>query len=198
LQAEEGSELKRTNTHALLAYMWGLGLNEDFAIADSKLALRKASTAQDKYIAQTSLATAMYNQGWEDLAKDYSNKIQANDEFKGVAEQFKKEQFFSNLMVGSLAIKNGNLKITHAAFTKIAKETNKPWIPSLAITSAMILNGSIFDTQGHIKSLINDPSLTSYERDKLVELKELSMSEVDKSKKIKKWNSSSMVSFLIV
>jgi len=186
LQAEEGSELKRTNTHALLAYMWGLGLNEDFAIADSKLALRKASTAQDKYIAQTSLATAMYNQGWEDLAKDYSNKIQANDEFKGVAGEFKKEQLFSNLMVGSLAIKNGNLKITHAAFTKIAKETNKPWIPSLAITSAMILNGSIFDTPGHIKSLINDPSLTRYERDKLVELKELSMSEVDKATKNKK------------
>jgi hypothetical protein len=186
LQAEEGSELTRTDTHTLLAYMWSLGLNEDFAIADSKLALRKAKTPKDKYIAQTSLATAMYNQGWGDLAKDYSNEIEANDEFKGVAGQFQKEQLFSNLMVGSLAIKNGNLKLTHSAFTKIGVETNKPWIPTLAITSAMILNGSILDTPGHIKALINDPTLTSYEREKLVELKEFSMSEIDKTKKDKK------------
>jgi len=186
LQAEEGSELTRTNTHSLLAYMWGLGFNEDFAIADSKLALRKAKTPKDKYIAQTSLATAMYNQGWDDLAKEYSNKIKNNEEFKDVAGQFHQEQLFSNLMVGSLAIKNGNLKLTHTAFTKIGVETNKPWIPTLAITSAMIANGSIFDTPGHIKALINDPTLTSYEREKLVELKKFSMSELDKGKKNEK------------
>jgi len=185
-QAEEGKELTRTNTHTLLAYMWSLGINEDFAIADSKLALRKAKTPKDKYIAQTSLATAMYNQGWEQLAEDYSNKIQTNSEFTGVAEQFEKEQVFSNLMVGSLAVKNGNLKLAHSAFGKIALETNKPWIPTLAVTSAMVLNGSILDMPGHIKTLINDPTLTSYEREKLVELKAFSMSKLDESKKNKK------------
>jgi len=185
-QAEEGKELTRTNTHTLLAYMWSLGINEDFAIADSKLALRKAKTPKDKYIAQTSLATAMYNQGWEQLAEDYANKIQTNSEFTGVAEQFEKEQVFSNLMVGSLAVKNGNLKLAHSAFGKIALETNKPWIPTLAVTSAMVLNGSILDMPGHIKTLINDPTLTSYEREKLVELKAFSMSKLDESKKNKK------------
>jgi hypothetical protein len=185
-QSAEGDELTRTNTHTLLAYMWSLGFNEDFAIADSKLALKKAKTPKDKYIAQTSLATAMYNQGWGELAKDYSDKIQSNDEFKGVEDQFQKEQLFSNLMMGSLAIKNGNLKLTHTAFTKIGVETNKPWIPTLAITSAMMLNGSILDTPGHISTLINDPTLTSYERDKLVELKAFSLSKIDKAKKDKK------------
>jgi len=185
-QSAEGDELTRTNTHTLLAYMWSLGFNEDFAIADSKLALKKAKTPKDKYIAQTSLATAMYNQGWGELAKDYSDKIQANDEFKGVEDQFQKEQLFSNLMMGSLAIKNGNLKLTHTAFTKIGVETNKPWIPTLAITSAMMLNGSILDTPGHLSALINDPTLTSYERDKFVELKAFSLSKIDKAKKDKK------------
>jgi hypothetical protein len=185
-QSAEGDELTRTNTHTLLAYMWSLGFNEDFAIADSKLALKKAKTHKDKYIAQTSLATAMYNQGWDELAKDYSDKIQSNDEFKGVEDQFQKEQLFSNLMMGSLAIKNGNLKLTHTAFTKIGVETNKPWIPTLAITSAMMLNGSILDTPGHLSALINDPTLTSYERDKLVELKAFSLSKIDKVKKDKK------------
>lgn len=184
-QAEEGDELTRTKTHTLLAYMWSLGFNEDFAIADSKLALRKAKTPKDKYIAQTSLATAMYNQGWDQLADDYSNKIQTNSEFTGVAELFEKEQVFSNLMVGSLAAKNGNLKLAHSAFTKTL-ETNKPWITTLGVTSAMVLNGSILDTPGHIKELINDPTLTSYEREKLVELKAFSVSKIDEGKKSKK------------
>ena len=169
LQADKDKELTRTKAHSLLAYMWGLGINEDFAIADSKLALKRAKTPKGKFIAQTSLATAMYNQGWNELAKNYSNKIESNSEYKGIAEEFHKEQLFSNLMVGSLAIKNGNLKLAHTSFNKIGVETNKPWIPSLAIISAMILNGSIFDTPGHIKTLINDPTLTSYEREKLIE-----------------------------
>ncbi len=185
-QADKNIELTRTKTHSLLAYMWGLGFSEDFAIADSKLAIKRAKTAKDRFIAQTSLATAMYNQGWNELAKEYSNKIQNNNEFKGIAGSLHQEQLFSNLMVGSLAIKNGNLKLAHTSFNKIGVETNKPWIPSLAITSAMILNGSILDTPGHIKTLINDPTLTSYEREKLIELKDLSMSKVDKSKKMER------------
>jgi hypothetical protein len=185
-QADEEDGLTRTDTHSLLAYIWGLGINEDFAIADSKLALRKAKTSKEKFIAQTSLATAMYNQGWSELASEYSKKIQSNNEFKGITDKFHNNQMFLNLMVGSLAIKNGNLKLTHTAFTKIGLETKKPWIPSLAITSAMLLNGSILDTPQHIKTLINDPTLTSYEREKLVELKTLSTSKIDNSKKVKK------------
>lgn len=185
LQAGDDKKLTRANTHALLAYMWGLGINKEFAIADSKMAVKKAKTPKEKYIAETSLATALYNRGWGDLARSYTDSIKENPDYVGIPETLKKEELLLNLMVGSLAIKSGDLNSTHAAFSKIALETNKPWIPTLAMTSAMILNGSVFDTPGHINTLINDPTLTSYEREKLVELKALSVSKIDhKNKKM--------------
>ena len=57
----------------------------DFAIADSKLALRKSSTLKDKYIAEKALTLAMYNKGWVELASEKSNKIKSNPEFDGFA-----------------------------------------------------------------------------------------------------------------
>ncbi|WP_440876979.1 hypothetical protein [Thalassotalea sp. PLHSN55] len=172
LQADETKQVNSSNTHALLAFMWSMGVNKKFAIADSSLANKNADSIKEQYIAQTVLTIAMYNRGWTELAKDMTQKSQHNPEFSGLSEKFHKEQLFANLMIGSLAIREGDLKVTQEAFNKIALATDKPWLPSLAKTATLAANGSILDAIANTKTLLADPTLTAYEREQLEQLKE--------------------------
>jgi len=175
--------IDRAYIHALLSFMWSTGLDANFAIAESHLSLQKAVKPKDKYIAQTALSLALYNKGWSELAREQSNQINNNSEFKGFAKKYKKEQLFANLIVGSLAIREGNIKVTQDTFEKIAIETNKPWITTLAKTAALAMTGSIFDATSQFKVLVQDPSLTIYEREKIEEIQLLAKSEMDEKRK---------------
>lgn len=186
--AKEDSKLDRAEIHAILAFMWSLGLDADFAIADSKLALRKASTFKDQYIAEKALTLAMYNKGWVELASFKSNNIDANPNFAGFAEKYDKQQLIANLIVGSLAIREGNLSVVENTFAKVSKETNKPWIPTLAKTAALVLNGSLLDAPGHLTALLSDPSLTDYERVKISALSTLAADKITEKNKQKQFS----------
>jgi len=180
---EPENTLDRAYIHALLGFMWSTGLDANFAIAESRLSLQKANKLKDKYIAQTALSLAFYNKGWPELAREQSSKIKNNLEFKGFAHKYKKEQLFANLIVGSLAIREGDIQVTQDVFTKIAVETNKPWITTLAKTAALVMTGSVFDAASQFKDLVQDPYLTVYEREKITEIQQLVMSELDEKKK---------------
>jgi hypothetical protein len=185
---QDENKLERAEVHAILGFMWSLGLDADFAIADSKLALRKSSTLKDKYIAEKALTLAMYNKGWVELASEKSNKIKSNPEFDGFAEKYDKEQLIANLIVGSIAVREGNLRVVENTFAKVSKETDKAWIPTLAKTATLILNGSILDAPGHLKVLLEDPTLTAYERSKIAEISTLATNEITEKSKQNKFS----------
>ncbi len=166
------NKISRAQIHALLGYMWSLGLDANFAIAESHLALNKASRLKDKYIAKSALVLAFYNKGWTELAREHALKLSKNPEYTDFADKYKKEQLVANLIIGSLAIRQGNVKVTQDAFAKIAVETDKPWITTLAKTAAFSMSGSVFEAAGQIKELLKDPTLTAYERKKITEIQQ--------------------------
>jgi len=180
---QDENKLDRAQIHAILGFMWSLGLDADFAIADSKLALRKSSTLNDTYIAEKTLTLAMYNKGWSELARAKSRSIQANSEFDGFAEKYTKQQLIANLIVGSLAIREGNLTVVENTFAKVSQETNKAWIPTLAKTATLVLNGSLLDASGHLSALLTDPSLTAYEREKISAISVLAADKITERSK---------------
>ncbi len=186
--SQDVEKLDRAEIHAILGFMWSLGLDADFAIADSKLALRKSSTLKDKYIAEKALTLAMYNKGWVELANAKSKSIQADPEFTGFAEKYNKEQLIANLIVGSLAIREGNLKVVENTFAKVSQETEKPWISTLAKTATLVLNGSLLDAPGHLTALLSDPTLTAYERERISEISELAAGEITEQRKQNKFS----------
>jgi hypothetical protein len=186
--SQDVEKLDRAEIHAILGFMWSLGLDADFAIADSKLALRKSSTLKDKYIAEKALTLAMYNKGWVELANAKSKSIQADPEFTGFAEKYNKEQLIANLIVGSLAIREGNLKVVENTFAKVSQETEKPWISTLAKTATLVLNGSLLDGPGHLTALLSDPTLTAYERERISEISELAAGEMTEQRKQNKFS----------
>lgn len=186
--SQDVEKLDRAEIHAILGFMWSLGLDADFAIADSKLALRKSSTLKDKYIAEKALTLAMYNKGWAELANEKSKSIQANPEFTGFAEKYNKEQLIANLIVGSLAIREGNLKVVENTFAKVSQETEKPWISTLAKTATLVLNGSLLDAPGHLTALLSDPALTAYERERISEISDLAAGEMTEQRKQNKFS----------
>ena len=186
--SQDVEKLDRAEIHAILGFMWSLGLDADFAIADSKLALRKSSTLKDKYIAEKALTLAMYNKGWVELANAKSKSIQADPEFTGFAEKYNKEQLIANLIVGSLAIREGNLKVVENTFAKVSQETEKPWISTLAKTATLVLNGSLLDAPGHLTALLSDPTLTAYERERISEISELAAGEMTEQRKQNKFS----------
>ena len=47
-------------------------------------------------------------------------------------EKYDKEQLIANLIVGSIAVREGNLRVVENTFAKLSKETDKAWIPTLA------------------------------------------------------------------
>ncbi len=186
--SQDVEKLDRAEIHAILGFMWSLGLDADFAIADSKLALRKSSTLKDKYIAEKALTLAMYNKGWVELANAKSKSIQADPEFTGFAEKYNKEQLIANLIVGSLAIREGNLKVVENTFAKVSQETEKPWISTLAKTATLVLNGSLLDGPGHLTALLSDPALTAYERERISEISDLAAGEMTEQRKQNKFS----------
>lgn len=186
--SQDVEKLDRAEIHAILGFMWSLGLDADFAIADSKLALRKSSTLKDKYIAEKALTLAMYNKGWVELANAKSKSIQADPEFTGFAEKYNKEQLIANLIVGSLAIREGNLKVVENTFAKVSQETEKPWISTLAKTATLVLNGSLLDAPGHLTALLSDPTLTAYERERISEISDLAAGEMTEQRKQNKFS----------
>lgn len=186
--SQDVEKLDRAEIHAILGFMWSLGLDADFAIADSKLALRKSSTLKDKYIAEKALTLAMYNKGWVELANAKSKSIQADPEFTGFAEKYNKEQLIANLIVGSLAIREGNLKVVENTFAKVSQETEKPWISTLAKTATLVLNGSLLDAPGHLTALLSDPALTAYERERISEISDLAAGEMTEQRKQNKFS----------
>ncbi|MCW8328839.1 hypothetical protein MD588_08455 [Photobacterium sp. SDRW27] len=173
LSSDQDKKLSRAQIHSLLGLMWSMGLDADYAIADSLLSLKKAKKTKDKYIAHSALSLALYNKGWISLARKQSALLQTN-EFRGYSKKYEQEELFANLIVGSLAIREGNLQATQDTFGKVALKTGRPWIVTLAKTAALTMNGSIINAASQFKAILDDPSLTEYERKKIRDMAKLS------------------------
>lgn len=165
----EHDTLSRGRVHALLGLMWSMGLDDEYAIADSQLALNKADEMKEKYIAHSIMSLAFYNKGWVSLAREQSALLK-QPEFAGYEQKYEQEALVANLIVGSLAIREGDLATTQHTFSKVAQATDKPWVETLAKTAALSMNGSILDAISSLKALALDPTLTSAEREQVMSL----------------------------
>lgn len=165
----EHKPLSRARVHALLGLMWSMGLDDEYAIADGQLALNKADEMKEQYIAHSIMALAFYNKGWVGLAREQSALVK-QPKFAGYEQKYAKEALVANLIVGSLAIREGDLATTQHTFSKVAASTDKPWVETLAKTAALSMNGSILDAISSLKALASDPTLTRTEREQVLSL----------------------------
>ncbi|WP_153914241.1 hypothetical protein [Shewanella sp. TC10] len=169
LKQDGDNSLSRAEIHSLLGLIWSMGLDNDYAIADSQLSLNKADEPKDRYIAISALSLAFYNKGWVNLARKQSALLQEG-EFDGFADKFKHEELAANLIVGSLAVREGNILVAQDTFGKIAESTDKPWISSLATAAAITMSGSTTNVTSRFSSILTDPTLTGLEKEKIEDI----------------------------
>lgn len=182
-QLEDLGAIDPTLTHAMMSYFFSLGVSQDFAIAESDLALAKAHDLRSQYLAFSAQSLAFYNKGWRKMAKQKADFIRTDPVFRNVSQSYPKEQLVSYLILGSVAIREGDLHTTQNMFQVIAEQTQKPWLPSLAKAVSVILNGSMIDAVVMLKDISTDPTLNQYERDKIAEVIGIASSDLKVSRK---------------
>ncbi|QLJ09010.1 hypothetical protein [Pseudoalteromonas sp. JSTW] len=177
-------EIEPTLTHAMMSYILSMGLSNDFAIAESDLALAKAIDIRGKYLAYSAQSLAFYNKGWRKMAKQKADFIRTDPLFKTVSQSYPKEQLISYLIIGSVAVRDGDLATVQNMFYVIGEQIEKPWLPSLAKAITVTLNGSMLESLVMLKDISTDPSLNAYEQAKISELIGIAGSKLsDKNKR---------------
>ena len=185
-QLEQIGAIEPTLTHAMMSYILSLGVSKDFAIAESDLALAKATDMRGKYLAYSAQSLAFYNKGWRKMAKQKADFIRTDPLFATVSQSYPKEQLISYLILGSVAVRDGDLATAQNMFYVIGEQIEKPWLPSLAKALTVALNGSTIDSLIMLKDISTDPSLNGYEREKIAELMDVAQSKLSDKKKRQK------------
>ncbi|AXV64526.1 hypothetical protein D0907_04130 [Pseudoalteromonas lipolytica] len=104
------------------------------------------------------------------MAKQKADFIRTDPLFKTVSQSYPKEQLISYLIIGSVAVRDGDLATVQNMFYVIGEQIEKPWLPSLAKAITVTLNGSMLESLIMLKDISTDPSLNAYEQEKISEL----------------------------
>jgi len=167
---EGKSETTREYIHALTGFVWTMTLNPNFALAEEELALKRGKSPRDHYIGLATKSIAFYEKGWSQLAKEASLQAKSLDQDNGFASQYDKQQQISLLVVGSLAIYEGDSVVAQDAFKALGEQTGKPWLPVLAQGAGLVTSGGFSEGYRLLRGLSNDQRLSEHERQSIAKL----------------------------
>jgi hypothetical protein len=143
----------------LLGYSWAVTKKDAFAFAEADIVTEKAKDTGVKFLAHSINAIMMYENGWQELAKEESalangalNKNPNNDTIKIQMAVF-------HLTMGSLSVKDKNYKAARFHFAGFGQVTGINWPYQLVDAMADIDGGDIQKGLRKIKAMSQDPSV---------------------------------------
>lgn len=167
---EGKSEAREEYIHALLGFIWTMTLKPDFAIAETNLALKQANDSKDRYIGLSAQSIAFYEKGWKKLARQQSQQAKHLVSSKQLKNAYEKERAAAYLIVGSLAIKEGDSILAQNSFQELGEITDKPWLPLIAQGASLFTAGSYSEAFRLVKGVSDDKHLSNHEKDAVAKL----------------------------
>lgn len=169
-EKENKPQVNEDYVHSLVGFIWTLALEPDFAIAECNLALDKSHNNRERYIGLSALSIAFHEKGWKDLAKQTSGQAKNLFDSPKLEKRYRKEKSIAFLVIGSLAIYEGDSILAQDSFSELAEITDKPWLPAVAQGAALFNNGAFSESYRVLKGLSNNQNLSQYERKNIAKL----------------------------
>jgi hypothetical protein len=192
---ENKTQASENYAHSLAGFIWTLALEPDFAVAECNLALKKSDNSKERYISLSALAIAFHEKGWKQLAKQHSLQAKALYDSQQLKSDYKKERSIAFLIVGSLAIYEGDSVLAQDSFSELANLTDKPWLPVIAQGAALFNNGAYLESFRMIKGLADSDKLSDHEKKSIEKLQAKVKQAVEKGRS--DLNISTVVSTLV-
>lgn len=167
---------------SMSSFVWLMAMQPDFAIADANTARRKKASDKARYISLATQSMAFYQKGWSGLAVTFSeeaNRVMSKGSFN---ETYKNELQLAYLVMGGLAIYNGDSTLAQNSFQGLGDSIGKPWLADLARIAVAVKEGAFSESLRLVKGLRDNEKLSISERKLLAGL-EKTISE-KKSKNI--------------
>ena len=158
------STIDESFAHALVGFSWSLALKPDFALAEAQLSERKARNVRERYLAHTTRSIAFYQKEWRQLASSESQFAKQLLADNNLTEDYDKKQAIAQLIVGSLAVMEGDAGVARSSFMTVGNYLDKPWLPALAQSAAYIYSNKWTESARLLKSLLQEGNLLEQER----------------------------------
>lgn len=158
------STVDESFAHALVGFSWSLALKPDFALAEAQLSERKADDVRERYLAHTTRSIAFYQKDWRQLASSeslFAKQLLADN---NLTEDYDKKQAIAQLIVGSLAVMEGDAGVARSSFMTVGTYLDKPWLPTLAQSAAYIYSNKWTESARLLKSLLQEGNFPEQER----------------------------------
>ncbi len=143
----------------LLGYSWAITKKDAFAFAEADIVIEKSKNPGEKFLAHSINSIMMYENGWQDLAKEESamangavNKNPDNDTIKLQMAVF-------HLTMGTLSIKDKNYKAARFHFAGFGQVTDIHWPYQIVDAMADIDAGDVQTGLKKIKIISQDPAV---------------------------------------
>jgi hypothetical protein len=151
-------------THALVGFVWSLSLQPDFALAEAQLSERKASNVRERYLACVTRSIAFYQKDWRQLASGESQLAKQLLAENNLTDNYDKKQAITHLIIGSLAVIEGDAEFARSSFAVVGDSIAKPWLPIVAQSSAYIFSNKWSESARLLKSLLQSGNLPEQEQ----------------------------------
>ena len=158
------STVDESFAHALVGFSWSLALKPDFALAEAQLSERKAGDVRERYLAHTTRAIAFYQKDWRQLASSESHFAKQLLADNNLTEDYDKKQAIAQLIVGSLAVMEGDAGVARSSFMTVGTYLDKPWLPTLAQSAAYVYSSKWTESARLLKSLLQEGNFPEQER----------------------------------
>jgi hypothetical protein len=143
----------------LLGYSWAVTKKDAFAFAESDIVSDRSTVPSEKFLAHSINAIVMYENGWQELAKEESglangalNKSPDNQNVKLQAAVF-------HLIMGTLCIKDQNYAAARFHFAGFGTATDIHWPYQIVDAMADIQGGDVQKGLQKIKRMSQDPAV---------------------------------------
>lgn len=149
---------------AVSAFVWSMAMQSEFALADANTALARNDSDKSRYIALATQSLAFYQKGWNSLGDQYTNEAKALLNEGKTERKFETERQISQLVLGSLAMYNGDTVLAQNSFTQLGESIDRPWLADIARAVSLVTGGQFSEALRLMKALSDDDALSSREK----------------------------------
>ncbi|MFL0811218.1 MAG: hypothetical protein K6L76_12445 [Agarilytica sp.] len=163
-EKEDKQQATKPYVFAMSSFIWLMAMQPDFAIADANTARRKKASDKARYVALATQSMAFYQKGWSGLAEGYSQEAKTLMAAGNINETYENEQQLAYLVLGGLAIYNGDSVLAQNSFQGLGESVGKPWLADLARIAVGLKEGTLSESLRIIRGLRNNENLSDSER----------------------------------
>lgn len=154
--------------HLLLGYFWSVSGKSSFAFAEADIVEEKSNEIGDphvKYLGQSLRSIAMYQAGWDKLAKEESTKAREHSTDQASTRKYEAAVFY--VLMGTVYIHEKDFKMASPFWNGFATETGIHWPYQMSDAAADFQAGNAQQGWQKVKTISQDLTVPKSIRDEL-------------------------------